>query len=66
MKQVFNVKKLHLGHLAKAFGLRDAPGEVKSKKKKPDGKGGDKGRKRFNVDEFASGFGSTAKKIKKM
>lgn len=30
-KEIFHVKKLHLGHLAKAFGLREAPtGIVKS------------------------------------
>jgi ATP-dependent RNA helicase DDX31/DBP7 len=27
-RQFFNIKDLHLGHLAKAFGLRDRPGNV--------------------------------------
>lgn len=32
-KPVFNVRKLHLGHLAKAFGLRDAPSGIQGKDK---------------------------------
>jgi len=27
-RQFFDIKQLHLGHLAKAFGLRDAPGKI--------------------------------------
>jgi ATP-dependent RNA helicase DDX31/DBP7 len=40
-KHIFHVRNLHLGHLAKAFALRDAPGAVsrpkstKSAKSKP-------------------------------
>ncbi|KAG9126212.1 ATP-dependent RNA helicase dbp7 [Ceratobasidium sp. 392] len=30
-KNIFHVRHLHLGHLAKAFALRDAPGSVSSK-----------------------------------
>ena len=30
MKEIFHPKKLHLGHVAKSFGLRDAPGKLKS------------------------------------
>ncbi|KAG8710007.1 ATP-dependent RNA helicase dbp7 [Ceratobasidium sp. 394] len=30
---MFHVRHLHLGHLAKAFALRDAPGSVSSKPK---------------------------------
>ncbi|KAG0170423.1 ATP-dependent RNA helicase dbp7 [Apophysomyces sp. BC1034] len=37
-KHIFHIKKLHLGHLAKSFGLREAPSNLheasKSKKKK--------------------------------
>lgn len=28
-KQIFHVKKLHLGHMAKSFGLREAPSNIK-------------------------------------
>ncbi|RHZ68900.1 hypothetical protein Glove_292g64 [Diversispora epigaea] len=28
-KQIFHVKKLHLGHIAKSFGLREAPSNIK-------------------------------------
>ena len=27
-REIFNVRKIHLGHLAKAFALREAPAEV--------------------------------------
>lgn len=38
-KAMFHVRHLHLGHLAKAFALRDAPGSVsKSKQAKPKSK----------------------------
>lgn len=30
-KDIFHVKKLHLGHIAKSFGLREAPGVFKGK-----------------------------------
>ncbi|KAI9595909.1 P-loop containing nucleoside triphosphate hydrolase protein [Syncephalis fuscata] len=33
-KHIFHIKFLHLGHLAKSFGLREAPGEVSSTQKK--------------------------------
>ncbi|KZT42415.1 DEAD-domain-containing protein [Sistotremastrum suecicum HHB10207 ss-3] len=33
-KHIFHVKKLHLGHLAKAFALRDAPAAVSATKSK--------------------------------
>jgi ATP-dependent RNA helicase DDX31/DBP7 len=32
-KHVFHVKKLHLGHLAKAFSLREAPSNIHEKSK---------------------------------
>ncbi|CAH1272216.1 DDX31 [Branchiostoma lanceolatum] len=28
LKHIFHVRKLHLGHVAKSFGLRDAPGDI--------------------------------------
>ncbi|TNY22994.1 DEAD-domain-containing protein [Rhodotorula diobovata] len=37
-KSIFNTKALHLGHLAKSFGMREAPGHAA-----PTGKGGKKG-----------------------
>jgi ATP-dependent RNA helicase DDX31/DBP7 len=33
-REVFNVRKIHLGHLAKAFALREAPAEVVSAAKR--------------------------------
>lgn len=30
LKSIFHIKYLHLGHLAKSFGLRDAPGNITS------------------------------------
>ncbi|ODQ52217.1 DEAD-domain-containing protein [Saitoella complicata NRRL Y-17804] len=37
-KSVFNVRNLHLGHIAKAFGLREAPGGMQRKKARKEGK----------------------------
>ena len=34
MKGIFHPKKLHLGHVAKSFGLREAPGKLKEDPKK--------------------------------
>ncbi|KAI0645627.1 DEAD-domain-containing protein [Trametes meyenii] len=43
-KHMFHIRHLHLGHLAKAFALRDAPTAVHSKSAKPaKGKGKQKG-----------------------
>ena len=49
-RDMFDLKALHVGHLAKGFGLREKPGEMshaaKSKSKsKPKAEGGDGGRK---------------------
>jgi hypothetical protein len=33
-KQLFHVRNLHLGHLAKSFGLREAPGDIRTAGKK--------------------------------
>ncbi|XP_060065785.1 probable ATP-dependent RNA helicase DDX31 isoform X2 [Ylistrum balloti] len=66
LKSVFHVKHLHLGHLAKSFGLRESPSKIKH----PAGKShNDKqGRqdtsrlkfKRRTVSEFGSGLESNA------
>ncbi|EKG20994.1 Helicase [Macrophomina phaseolina MS6] len=50
----FNIKELHLGHLAKAFALRDRPGAIKVPGLRPDASKGkeEKGRK---VRERAAG-----------
>ncbi|KAK5694738.1 ATP-dependent RNA helicase dbp7 [Elasticomyces elasticus] len=37
---MFDMKALHLGHLAKAFGLRDKPGRIGVPGQRPSGKGG--------------------------
>lgn len=56
-KEIFHVKNLHLGHLAKAFGLREAPagiGGVPKQKKLASGarpSGGTSKRKRGEDDE---------------
>lgn len=33
-KHVFHIKNLHLGHIAKSFGLREAPSDIPQPKKK--------------------------------
>lgn len=43
-RNIFNLKELHLGHLAKSFGLRETPGNMSNKKKK-DGQKGARGKK---------------------
>lgn len=35
LKHIFHVKNLHLGHVAKSFGLREAPKELFQSKKQP-------------------------------
>ena len=30
-KHIFHIKKLHLGHIAKSFGLREAPSDISKK-----------------------------------
>ena len=39
LKTIFHVKNLHLGHLAKSFGLREAPGSINDKRGKPQNHG---------------------------
>uniref|UniRef100_A0A8C5WKQ5 ATP-dependent RNA helicase n=1 Tax=Leptobrachium leishanense TaxID=445787 RepID=A0A8C5WKQ5_9ANUR len=77
MKHIFHVRSLHLGHVAKSFGLRDAPhnlsqqltgslkkqGKVKQKRSDRQKKPGAK--QRFSDllrSEFASGLSPKAKK----
>jgi ATP-dependent RNA helicase DDX31/DBP7 len=74
MKGFFHVKSLHLGHLAKSFALREAPGEVagqQSKKHKKDNADGgekrDSGKKRKTFkeslsEEFGAGDSNMAKR----
>jgi len=42
-KHIFHVKNLHLGHIAKSFGLREAPSDIPQPKKKKVGAGGKNG-----------------------
>ncbi|OWF51219.1 probable ATP-dependent RNA helicase DDX31 [Mizuhopecten yessoensis] len=66
LKSIFHIKHLHLGHLAKSFGLRESPSKIK----RPAGKAHrdkqghqDKSRLKFKrtaVSEFGSGLGSDA------
>ncbi|XP_069122046.1 ATP-dependent DNA helicase DDX31-like [Argopecten irradians] len=66
MKSIFHVKHLHLGHLAKSFGLRESPSKIKTpagKKVKDKKEGQDKSRakiKRTKVSEFGSGLEADA------
>jgi ATP-dependent RNA helicase DDX31/DBP7 len=47
----FDIKDLHLGHLAKAFGLRDAPGRVNIVGQGRGGTGGKRGKARDGTSE---------------
>ncbi|KAM4695736.1 ATP-dependent DNA helicase DDX31 [Rhinophrynus dorsalis] len=78
LKHIFHIRSLHLGHVAKSFGLRDAPQNLsqqlagspknsKAKQKRADGhkKGG--GRQRLSdllCSEFSSGITPKAKKAR--
>ncbi|CAB4406736.1 unnamed protein product [Rhizophagus irregularis] len=53
-KHIFHVKKLHLGHIAKSFGLREAPSNVNNNlvsSKKLDNKNDHKKEKIFNKEK---------------
>lgn len=52
-KHLFHVRNLHLGHLAKSFGLRDAPGDMRLA-----------GTKRKEVEESSEGSGDEVKRVK--
>ncbi|XP_064650108.1 probable ATP-dependent RNA helicase DDX31 [Lineus longissimus] len=68
LKHIFHLKSIHLGHVAKAFALREAPaqishkGTIESKKHKKKDSGQRRnprpamGRKMDAMSEFASGF----------
>jgi ATP-dependent RNA helicase DDX31/DBP7 len=64
-KQYFKVRELHLGHLAKAFGLRDAPSAIGKKRKADNGdsRGGNKPKTSSGGDGSLS-LHQFAKKIK--
>ncbi len=54
-KGIFNVKRVHLGHIAKSFGLRDAPSSGGGKREEKEKE--EKVKKRIaNVSEFGSGM----------
>lgn len=53
---MFHVRQLHLGHLAKAFALRDAPGHITQTQKGPSGKNASRTKPR----KAASARGETA------
>ena len=61
-KHLFHVRNLHLGHLAKAFALREAPNTVKNRSKagsltrqKPRKGGGSKVRSKSDIQRRGSG-----------
>ncbi|XP_066436270.1 ATP-dependent DNA helicase DDX31 isoform X2 [Eleutherodactylus coqui] len=79
LKHIFHVRSLHLGHVAKSFGLRDAPhnlsqqltGSSKKRKamksKRTDRHGTVKKKQRFSellTSEYSSGLPSRPKKMK--
>ncbi|GAA5920310.1 hypothetical protein JCM1841_004523 [Sporobolomyces salmonicolor] len=59
-KHIFNTKALHLGHLAKSFGMREAPGHASAGSGSKGGKGA-KGRaaKKQRTDTGAGGGGGS-------
>ncbi|KAK3984064.1 putative ATP-dependent RNA helicase DBP7 [Cladorrhinum sp. PSN332] len=75
-RQYFNMEELHLGHMAKAFGLREAPGGIGSgisrrthkvtapsgQKSGAGGKQASSSRSNFDDDEFGGGDDGEAKK----
>ncbi|XP_074654418.1 ATP-dependent DNA helicase DDX31-like [Tubulanus polymorphus] len=76
LKSIFHVKKLHLGHVAKAFGLREAPNDIGNRAMKQSlrkQKMKDKKtftnrlpvKKKVNMSEFGSGFDGISKEKKK-
>ncbi|KAM4663024.1 ATP-dependent DNA helicase DDX31 [Discoglossus pictus] len=79
LKKIFHVRLLHLGHVAKSFGLRDAPHNLsqqlagcpkkqnKVKQMRAEGPKKFKGKQRFSdliLSEYSSGFSPKAKKTK--
>ncbi|XP_075690659.1 ATP-dependent DNA helicase DDX31 [Rhinoderma darwinii] len=79
LKHIFHVRSLHLGHVAKSFGLRDAPhnlsqqlaGNPKKQKamksKRTDGRQPVRTKQRFSdllTSEYSSGLPARPKKVK--
>lgn len=67
-RSVFDLKQLHLGHLAKAFALRDKPGSIRVPGSRPgDGAGKKKGsaaeRKRTSGTAMAKGKGNAMEDV---
>ncbi|KAJ6652238.1 hypothetical protein lerEdw1_012962 [Lerista edwardsae] len=78
LKHVFHVRALHLGHVAKSFGLRDAPGNLsasvvpnrgkKRKQARPDLHRKTRGKARLAEmlkSEYSSGLDSVMPKVKR-
>ncbi|GAB7362659.1 hypothetical protein MBLNU230_g2968t1 [Neophaeotheca triangularis] len=64
-RKFFDLRSLHLGHLAKAFALRDKPGEVRVPGARPEvggggGKGAKKGAGKMRKDGVTTASGSAA------
>ena len=57
-KHIFHIRHLHLGHLAKAFALREAPSNLKSANAKPKSSAASKGSRPKNKAYVAKGDGS--------
>ncbi|EMP34657.1 Putative ATP-dependent RNA helicase DDX31 [Chelonia mydas] len=80
LKHIFHIKSLHLGHVAKSFGLRDAPQNLstsvaaspgkktKLKPKRPDLRRKTQGKRRLAEilrSEYSSGMDSGVSKVKR-
>jgi ATP-dependent RNA helicase DDX31/DBP7 len=64
-REMFNVRRIHLGHLAKAFALREAPAEVVAAAKKQRMKEAEwKLRKGLKVDGIRGDEGGREKLVK--
>jgi ATP-dependent RNA helicase DDX31/DBP7 len=65
-REIFNVRRIHLGHLAKAFALREAPAEVVAATKRQRMKDAErKMRKGIHVDGIRGEEGGREKLVKK-
>ncbi|QRW08268.1 DEAD/DEAH box helicase [Ceratobasidium sp. AG-Ba] len=59
-KEIFHVRHLHLGHLAKAFALRDAPGSVSAKPKSAKSKPKKQTKRKRDADSDSEDQGNEA------
>ncbi|KAI9754163.1 MAG: hypothetical protein M4579_004831 [Chaenotheca gracillima] len=57
-RSIFNIKTLHLGHLAKAFGLRDRPGKMNVPGLRPTKESGRSNDRRNNTNEGTAADGT--------